>query len=175
MTGSQLDAPRIDAVLDAVCRTLSGDFLLVGGALVSIWLDRNRVTEDLDLVGISREDSRIVLMDLALAHGLPVDAINSAADFFVMRIEGWHDEIEILREGPAARIYRPTPTLFLLLKCSRLSEQDLADCLLLLDRVRSEGLALDRARVLAAIEDREDDVRAGRVERARRLREAVAA
>ncbi len=49
-------------------------------------------------------------------------------------------------------IYRPTATLFLLLKLRRLSEQDLSDCLDLLRKVAAESAPLDTARVLAALD-----------------------
>jgi hypothetical protein len=59
--------------------------------------------------------------------------------------------MERLRIGPHATIYRPSPTLFLLLKCGRLTETDLEDCLDLLGFVEQEGLVLDRGRVLDAL------------------------
>ncbi len=74
-----------------------------------------------------------------------------AAEFFVNRIPDWREHVEPFRSGAAGRVLRPSPTLFLLLKLARLSDTDLADCVALLDRVRAEGLALDTARVLAAL------------------------
>ena len=91
-------------------------------------------------------------MELMDRLGLPVEAVNSAADFFVHRIAGWERETELFRQGARGRIMRPTATLFLLLKLRRLTEQDLDDCLMLLakkppfdaGRIRSELAALDR-------------------------------
>lgn len=54
-------------------------------------------------------------MDFALAQGLPLEAVNSAADFLPRRIPDRTDELELLHEGTHARIFRPTPTLLLLL------------------------------------------------------------
>lgn len=78
--------------------------------------------------------------------------MNSAADYFVRRVDGWRGHLEPFRTAASARILRPTPTLFLLLKIPRLSEADLRDCLGLLDRARLDGLAVDSTRVVAAIE-----------------------
>ena len=90
---------------------------------------------------------RFALMDFALDLGLPVEAVNSAADFFVHRIAGWKDEVTLLHAGPTAKIYRPNATLMLLLKIGRLSARDLEDCELVL----ASGEAFDRSRVSSAL------------------------
>ena len=152
MAPLDLDRDRIRRFLDAASRRLSGEWLLVGGAAAAVWFSEGRVTEDIDLVGLEgTPGERLRLMELAAEEGLPVEAVNSAADFFLRRIEGWRDHIEPLLRGPSATIHRPDATLFLLLKCSRLSEIDLGDCLALLGFVRAHGLALDSARVLRAL------------------------
>lgn len=143
-----MDNRRIGAILEAACERLEGDWLLVGGALVAAWYEPRRVTEDIDLVGMrGSADERRRLMAFADSVGLPVEAVNSASDFFVRRIEGWEREVELFRAGAQGRIFRPTPTLFLLLKCRRLSAQDLADCLELVAMCRRRGLAIDAERV----------------------------
>lgn len=152
---------------------LHGDWLLVGGALAALWLDEpSRTTEDVDLVGLSGvPEERLDLMQFAEEMGLPIEAVNSAADFFVRRIPGWQEEIEIFRTGPKSRIYRPTPTLFLLLKIDRLSEQDLGDCLATIEKARGAGLRLNSERVLSALDalPPSDALE----ERRRRLRQAL--
>jgi hypothetical protein len=125
-----LDRDRLEELLDAMAESLAGDWLLVGGALVALWLEPRRLTEDVDIVGLGgTQGERLRLMEFAESQGLPIEAVNSAVDFFVQRIHGWRDEIEIFREQGQIRIFRPSPTLFLLLKVGRLSEQDLEDCL----------------------------------------------
>jgi hypothetical protein len=149
-----LDRERLEALLSAMAERLHGDWLLVGGALAALWLDEpSRTTEDVDLVGLSGvPEERLALMQFAEEMGLPIEAVNSAADFFVRRIPGWQEEIEVFRTGPKSRIYRPTPTLFLLLKIDRLSEQDLGDCLATIEKTRSARLRLDLERVLSALD-----------------------
>lgn len=150
---AELDRQRLEAVLAAMVDTLRGDWLLVGGALVALWLEPRRVTEDIDLIGLGNPpQDRLDLMRFADAAGLPVEAVNSAADYFVRRIPGWERELELFRGGSQARIYRPSATLFLLLKIGRLSDQDLADCLALIARARKDGLPLDAGRVLSALD-----------------------
>ena len=101
------------------------------------------------LEGSGRE--RLALMELAAELGLSIEAVNSAADFFVRRIPGWRSEIEPFVIGARGRIFRPSPTLFLLLKLPRLSAHDLGDCLALLARVAEDRLALDVRRVTEAL------------------------
>jgi hypothetical protein len=130
---------------------LKGDWVLLGGALVAVWLSAKRRTEDVDLAGPGkRADERLQLMRLARELELPVEAVNTAADFFLHQVKGWRRHLVLLQEGRTARIFRPDATLFLILKARRMSQRDLDDCRLLLKRssARSE---LDPARVRAAI------------------------
>lgn len=144
---------RIKRLIAVAGERLTGDWLLVGGALAAIWFSDERVTDDVDLVAMSpRAEARRELMAFALEQGFPLEALNSAADFFVRRIDGWEDEVELLHAGRSARIFRPTPTLFLLLKSGRMSDADLADSLGLLVHAKLHGLAVDHARVVAYLE-----------------------
>lgn len=146
------DSRRIREILAEFGSEVEGEWLLLGGALVAVWLDDRRVTEDLDLIPVRRvDDARDRLLDFAYRRGLPVESVNSAADFFVHRIPGWQEQLEEWMRTPHCTIYRPTPTLFLLLKIGRLSQQDLEDCLLLLDHCRGKGLAIDGQRVETAL------------------------
>ncbi len=149
-----LDTSAVRALLDAAERRLAGEWLLVGGALASIWFSPDRTTEDVDLIGLSgTNEERLALMDLASEVGLPVEAVNSAADYFVRKTTGWRDQLEVLRKTERLTVFRPTTTLFLLLKIGRLTEQDLEDCLRLLDFADREGLSIDRDRVRAALDE----------------------
>lgn len=152
MSSAALDKARIDLVVDAVVNRLDGSWLLVGGGLVALWLDGSRTTEDVDLVGMEgTQAERFALMDLADELGLPIESVNSAADFFVRRIDGWDEMIEVLRAGPRATVYRPTTTLFVLLKLGRLTDRDLADCELAIASARAAGTPIDEGRLVSAI------------------------
>lgn len=78
--------------------------------------------------------------------------MNSAADFFVRRIEGWRDELEVLKRGARFVVFRPSTTLFVLLKSRRLSEQGLEDCRAAIGHAH-DGRPVDTARILAALDD----------------------
>ncbi len=153
VTPTELDRARIERFLDRAANTLEGDWVLVGGAAAAVWFAPTRTTEDIDMVGAQGTNAeRLHLMEVADAEGLPVEAVNSAADFYVRRVQGWNREVVELRRGPKATIYRPTATVYLLLKLRRLSEQDLDDCSSLLAwcAARSDE-TVDRPRVVDAI------------------------
>jgi hypothetical protein len=172
----ELGQQRLEQLLTMMVDRLEGDWLLVGGALVALWLEPRRVTEDIDLVSLTGSpEQRYELMQLAAGAGLSIEAVNSAADFFVRRIPGWQQEIVPFRSGARARIYRPTPTLFLLLKVGRLSDQDLADCQALMARVRADDLALDAGRVLATLDELPTSSEPAALRRREALRRELAA
>lgn len=149
----------MEQLLALAIERLDGDWLLIGGAAAAVWFRDDRVTEDVDLVGMAgTQGERFALMQLASDAGLPVEAVNSAADFFVRKIVDWRDQLVPLRVGRAT-IYRPNATLFLLLKLERLSESDLDDCTGLLAHCAVTGEAVDVARVrdrLAALPETPD-------------------
>jgi hypothetical protein len=139
----------IDAFIRAAGERLDGEWLLVGGAAAALWFLPDRVTEDIDLFGLGATNrERADLLDLAAAESLPLEVVNTTADHFVRRIADWRDQLELLHRGSRATIYRPNATLFLLLKAARLSENDLGDCLALID----SGAPYDAARVSKAVD-----------------------
>lgn len=149
---TELDRARIERFLSRAADALEGKWLLVGGAAAAIWFSPDRTTEDIDLVGSDGTNAeRLRLMEIADAEGLPVEAVNSAADFFVRRIPNWNSEVIELRRGASAKIFRPTATMYMLFKISRLGEQDLDDCLALLAWCASHDEVVDRSRVRAAL------------------------
>lgn len=152
MAAHRFDRARIEALLSRACQRLSGEWLLVGGSAAAVWFAPARTTEDIDLVGLGgTQDERFALMELAAEESIPIEAVNSAAGYFVRRIDDWREQLVELVRGPNATIYRPTPTLFLLLKIGRLSETDLEDCLGLLAACADSGEAVDRERVRARV------------------------
>ena len=160
-----LDRDRLDAILTAVCERLDGEWLLIGGAIAALWFEPRRTTEDVDIVGLAGKPSeRLALFELADSLGLPVESMNSAADFFVHRIPDWRSQLVLFRSGAKGRVFRPTATLFLLLKVRRLDERDLEDCRALI----ASGERFEATRVSEAIDalppPADEDVAARRTE-----------
>jgi hypothetical protein len=153
VAGLELDRARIEALLARAADTLDGDWMLVGGALAALWFSPERTTQDIDLVKrASSNDDRLRLMEVAEAEGLPVESVNSAADFVLRRIPDWTSGAVLLRSGKRAHIYRPSATVFLLSKLRRLGEQDLDDCIALMGWCAAHGEPLDRDRIRTAID-----------------------
>jgi hypothetical protein len=149
------DRGRVEALLRLAGERLEGEWLLVGGAAAAAWFAPGRTTEDLDLVGLAgTQAERFSLMELAAEAAIPIEAVNSAADFFVRRISDWRDQLIELHRGSRATIFRPTTTLFVLLKLARLTEVDLDDCAALLAHcgATGESEAIDAPRVLASLD-----------------------
>jgi hypothetical protein len=167
-----IDRDTIERIVRAIGEQLDGNWLLVGGAALALWVAPRRQTEDVDIVAMTESGGeRLALMELAEQLGLPIEAVNSAADFFVRRIEGWQDQIELLHQGTRSSVYRPNATLMLLLKMRRLSERDLEDCELVL----GTGAVIDRARLLGALAELPAIQDTALAERRERLRQAIEA
>ena len=144
-----LDRERLDSIVSAICDRLDGEWLVIGGAVVALCFEADRKTEDVDVIGLQGSPAeRMALLSLAHDLGLPVESMNSAADFFVHRVPDWRSELQLLRKGAKGTVYRPTATLLLVLKLRRLDERDLADC----RAVIASGEPFDRKRVKAEIE-----------------------
>ena len=152
MAPLRFDRARIAALLALAGERLSDEWLLIGGGAAAAWFAPARSTEDVDLIGLGgTQAERFALMELAVEAGIPIEAVNSAGDFFVKRIPGWRGELVVLHRGSRATIFRPSATLFLLLKIERLSAVDLADCLGLIDHCGVTREAIDRDRIRAAL------------------------
>jgi hypothetical protein len=152
MSVLRFDRSRIQALVERAGARLDGGWLLVGGSAAAIWFAPERTTEDVDLVGLEgTQDERLALMDLAAEASIPVEAVNSAAAYFIRKIPDWRDHLVEVTRGQRATIYRPTATLFLLLKIGRLSETDLEDCLALLAYCEEHADNLDRERLRMAV------------------------
>jgi hypothetical protein len=149
----RFDRSRIQGLLELAGERLVGDWLLIGGAAAAAWFAPVRTTEDIDLIGLGGSQAeRLALMELAESAAIPIEAVNTAADFFLRRVDDWRDHLVPLHRGKNATIYRPTATLFILLKLHRLSAVDLDDCLALVQHCEESGEAIDRLRVHARID-----------------------
>jgi hypothetical protein len=132
---------------------LKGDWVIIGGTVLPLVGVHHRVTVDIDIVGPpdAGQEQTLVLMEICESLGLPVEAVNQAGAFFLRRIEGWERDLVVVHRGESAAIYRPSATLFILLKLTRLTESDLMDCLELLKVAHARKEAPDVARLTKAI------------------------
>ena len=174
MVPLRFDRSRIQALLELAGDRLTGEWLLIGGAAAAAWFAPVRTTEDIDLIGLGGSQAeRLALMELAETASIPIEAVNTAADFFLRRVDGWRDQIVPLHRGACATVYRPSATLFLLLKIDRLSAVDLDDCLALVQHCERSREAIDRTRIRARLDALPRTEDAALAERRARLRDAL--
>jgi hypothetical protein len=129
---------------------LTGDWVLLGGTLLHMLEADYRSTTDIDVVGINQQDTgdTLKLMEIAEELELPIESINQAAAYFLLKIKDYQSHLLLLHGGKKARLFRPDTYLFIQLKIGRLNETDLSDCIVYLKTVRNEGDPVD----LSAIE-----------------------
>ncbi len=114
---------------------LSGKWVIIGGSVLPLMGAGHRVTNDIDLAGPKQatQGDMIRLYEIAEELGLPIEAVNQAASFFIQKIPGWEKNLVAVCKGTKGVVFRPTVRLFVELKIRRLSETDLADCIKMLD------------------------------------------
>ena len=112
-----------------ILKNLKGDWILVGGALLHVLGVSLNETLDIDLVPLGEVSNRdqMQIMEIAIKNGFPPETINFAAEYYVKKQRNWENELVLLAESGAGRIFRPTKKLFKALKQARGTETDLLD------------------------------------------------
>jgi hypothetical protein len=110
-------------------KTLDGDWVIIGGTVLSLVDASYRSTIDIDMMPVQNQgnESLLALMELASSLKLPVESINSAGLFFLKKIPDWKKRLEVHAQSKSCRILRPNFDLYLELKLERLSESDASD------------------------------------------------
>ena len=129
---------------------LSGEWVILGGMVIPLIGSPNRPTLDIDIApkGEPSNKDRLAVMNIAEKVGLPVEAVNLAAEHFLKKIKDWEKHLVLVKKSKKASIFRPDATLFLLLKVSRLSESDLQDCLEMLKAAKRSAETIDESVLL---------------------------
>lgn len=119
----------IITLYNEIIKTLRGEWLLVGGALLHVLEINDRVTLDIDLVPLEEitNKDQLQIMKIAEKNNFPPETINFAAEYFVKKQKNWRKELVILFENKNLKLYRPSRKLFRLLKEQRGTETDLMD------------------------------------------------
>jgi hypothetical protein len=150
-----VDGRLMERFVAMASEELSGDWVVMGGSVLSLVGAGSRVTLDIDVAGPpeSRQEQALLLMEIAERLGLSVEAINQAGAYFLHRIGGWQDRLVVVKQGRGARILRPDVTLFIQLKVRRMSESDLSDCMSFARWSSRRGERPDMDVVLGAIDE----------------------
>lgn len=119
----------IDEFLDLAVLKLSGDWVILGGAVPYLLGATDRPTSDIDLAGPVNSTQRdtLALMEIAESLGMPIESVNQSAAFFLHRIAGWQDKLLLIRHQGSCRILMPNTELFFQLKIQRSNEADIVD------------------------------------------------
>jgi hypothetical protein len=122
-------------------KKMEGEWILLGGTLLPALGIHYRSTVDIDFVKKTplAQGEQLLLMEISESLGLPVEAINPAAAYFLYKIKDFEKSLLLLFSGTSIKIYRPNLWLFVSLKLSRLSETDLSDCLKYIEYSVSHG------------------------------------
>ncbi len=121
----------LDQFFEIASEKLAGEWILVGGSVLP-YLGRSiRSTVDIDLATklLRAGEYQLELMEIAESLSLPVEAVNTAAEFFIRKIPGFESQLVQLYSKGDFCVYRPNVNLFIQLKLPRLSESDLEDTL----------------------------------------------
>src|SRR5690349_9076680 len=99
-------------------KRLFGDWVLLGGSVLPALGEDIRDTIDIDLAarGEMKNIPTLDFMKVAEEIGLPVEAINSAADFFLKKIPKYEEHLILLFERKGFRVFRPDVYLYVQLK-----------------------------------------------------------
>ena len=108
-------------------RELNGEWVLLGGSLLSLLKIQTRVTYDIDIVELDKRSQDIALMQIADDLGMPIEAINQAAAFFLEKQKNYKENLILLNEDKNFKLFRPNLSLYLALKMNRGTESDIND------------------------------------------------
>ena len=92
-----------------VLTNLEGEWVIIGGTVLTLLGIDERVTMDIDMVAINNKQSNsqsIKLMEIAESLGLPVEAINQAGEYFLSKVDGFQDHLILFAESKKCKIYR---------------------------------------------------------------------
>jgi hypothetical protein len=154
-----LGRKKIEKVLRESMDRIEGEWVLVGGSLLVVQGFSDRSTVDIDLVGLSNptQSAALELMKVAEANGIPIEAVNQAASYFVLRIENVRDHLVPWISGKKGRLYEPDLYLYVSTKIGRLSETDLSDSIAW---IRARKPYASRERILETLERVESEIAA---------------
>lgn len=119
----------IKELVDELVDKLPGDWVLLGGSLLSYLNISDRQTYDIDLApkGKISNDITLAAMEIASKKGMPPEAINFSVAYFLKKQRSWESELILIRKTKSSRLFRPTKKLFRKLKEARGTETDIRD------------------------------------------------
>lgn len=128
-----IDEKLLEKFLKIAAKKLTGEWILLGGSLLSLLKIQQRVTYDIDIVEIQGRTQDINLMQIAEDLNLPIESINQAANFFIEKIPKYELKLILIEKNEHFKLYRPNLELYLELKMKRATKSDIEDCKLYIE------------------------------------------
>ena len=142
----KIDNSTLQSFFMACDARIAGKFVILGGSVMHLINYSDRVTLDIDVAAFNLENLNLLqaqLIGIADAIGLPFEAINQAASFFLYKVPDWNENLVMVFGGENCSFYRPNAFLYIQLKAARLSENDLEDCLRMIRFARKKQENID--------------------------------
>lgn len=136
---------QYDIFLKNMTEEIEGDWVVIGGSLLALIQASDRSTTDIDICPLNEmtNEMRLNLMTIASKSGLPVEAINPSADFFLRQIPNWKSSLVLFKSGKKGNLFRPSLELYLKLKLNRASDTDIEDCIRFIEWHQKKSIPID--------------------------------
>lgn len=136
---------QYDSFLKNILEEIDSDWVIIGGSLLTIIHASDRATSDIDICPLNEmtNEHRLLLMNLATKSGLPIEAINPSADFFLRQIPNWKTSLVLFKTGKKGNVFRPSLELYLKLKLNRCSDTDVDDCISFINWHKQNSLEIN--------------------------------
>lgn len=144
---------QYDIFLQNIIEDIEGDWVIIGGSLLVLIHASDRTTTDIDICPLNEmtNDMRLNLMTIASKSGLPIEAINPSADFFLRQIPNWKSSLVLFQTGKKGKLFRPSLELYLKLKLNRSSDTDIEDCIRFIEWHKNNSISIDQVALTALL------------------------
>lgn len=150
-----MEKKLLEKFIHLLANKVQGKWIIIGGSVLPLLEASFRHTQDIDIVGPpnSTQTDTFTLMEIAQSLGLPIEAINQAASFFLYKIPNWEKELVLIHKNAKTSIFRPSATLYILLKLNRFSETDFEDCIKMTEYAITHKEPIDKKRIQKTIQE----------------------
>lgn len=119
----------LEKFINKAQKELNGEWVILGGSLLSLLKIQKRVTYDIDIVELNQRSQDLALMQIAEDLDMPIETINQAAAFFLEKQKNYKEDLILINANKKFKLFRPNLSLYLRLKMSRATESDINDCI----------------------------------------------
>ena len=150
-----MEKKLLEKFIHLLANKVEGKWIIIGGSVLPLLEASFRHTQNIYILSPpqSTQKDTLTLMEIAQSLGLPIEAINQAASFFLYKIPNWEKELVLIHKSSKTYIFRPSATLYILLKLNRLSETDFEDCKNMIAYAKTHQEPIDKKRIQKKIQE----------------------